>query len=416
MFPCLPIPASAPPNSSTTASANSARLARDAATKNNDKVKLLAQFCYEMNASGNYGRAMEVIREYVARYPLDVNGRKGLAHLLRVEGNLPDELQAAQQGYGEDPFDADAYGEAELALIGMNRYDSALQLEAQAERVGVAQSGNALIAGYLAGKEDVIAAQESTLQRTISETATVSPEQIKYADLYRYSLYLDNIGRTDAALELWRSAASTAGSVPEFASTQASMLAQGALNQALMQSCNQALELVDGVKDLPKGPVASFNAGMASALCGGQTYAEKVIADLKENYPQSTAVMQYYVPQLQAAGEIGVNEPEKALDPLIALEPYDQISLAPYLRGMANAALGQIPAAMIDFQTVLDHRGSALMLGSDVFPMAEMSVARANMANRDKRDSVEAYRKFLFLWRGADQNQPLIIEASTKSK
>jgi serine/threonine-protein kinase len=397
-------------------SANSAELARDAAAKNSDKVKLLAQFCYEINASGNYGRAMEVIREYVARYPLDVNGRKGLAQLLSVEGNLPDALQAAQQGYGEDPFDTDAYGEAELALIGMDRYDSALQLEAQAERVGVAQSGNALIAGYLAGKEDTVAAQESVLQREISETTTGSPAQIKYADMYRYALYLDNTGKTDAGLELWRSTASTAGSVPEFVSTQASMLAQSALNRALMENCSVALELADEVKKLPKGPIASFNAGMASALCGGQAYAETVAAELEKNYPQSTAVMQYYVPELQAAAEIGVNEPEKALDPLIALEPYDQISLAPYLRGMANAALGQMPAAIVDFQTVLDHRGSALTLGSNVFPMAEMSLARVNTANRDKRNGVEAYQKFLLLWRGADQNQPLTLEALTKSK
>jgi serine/threonine protein kinase/tetratricopeptide (TPR) repeat protein len=397
------------------AAANTAELARSAAAKTSDKVKLLAQFCYEMNASGNYGRALEVIREYVARYPLDVDGRKGLARVLRVEGNLPDALQAAQQGYGDNPFDAEIYAEAELAMIGMEHYDSALQLAVQAERVGVAKSGNPLTAGYLAGKEDVVAAQVSVVQGAITGT-TAGGAQTTYAELYHYGLYLDNTGRTEAGLELWRSAAARAGSIPEFASTQASMLAQGALDRALMESCTVALELVDEVKELPTGPAASFNAGMAAALCGEQTYAGQIIAALQQNYPQSTAVMQYYVPQLQAAAEIGVNEPEKALDPLIALEPYDQISLTPYLRGMANTALGQMPAAILDFQTVLDHRGSALTLGSNSFPMAEVSMARAHAVDRDKRDSVEAYRKFLALWREADQNQPLTVEAFAKSK
>jgi tetratricopeptide (TPR) repeat protein len=398
------------------ASANAAELARNAATKTSDKVKLLAQFCYEMNASGNYGRAMEVIREYVARYPLDVDGRKGLARVLRIEGNLPDALQAAQQGYGENPFDADTYSEAELTMIGMNRYDAALQLEAQAERVGVAKSGNALTAGYLAGKEDVVAAQVSTLQGAMTGTIVGSSAQMTYAELYRYGLYLDNTGRTEAGLELWRTTAARASSVPDFFSTQASMLAQGALDRALMESCTVALELVEEVKNLPKGPIASFNAGMAAALCGDQTYAEKVVAELQQSYPQSTAVIQYYVPQLQAAAEIGVNEPEKALDPLIAMEPYDEISLAPYLRGMANAALGQIPAAILDFQMVLGHRGSTLTLGSNAFPMAEISVARGHAVNRDKHDSVEGYQRFLMQWREADQNQPLTIEALAKSK
>jgi eukaryotic-like serine/threonine-protein kinase len=234
--------------------------------------------------------------------------------------------------------------------------------------------------------------------------------------LYRYGLYLDNTGRTEAGLELWRIAADKADEVPELASTKSSMLAQGALDRALMESCTVALELVDKLKGLPKGPDASFNAGMAAALCGDQPYAEKTIVALQQNYPQNTAVAQYYVPQLQAAAQIGVNEPEKALDSLIALGQYDQISLTPYLRGMANAALGQMPAAVLDFQTVLTHRGVALTLGSNSYPMAEIGVARAHLVNRNKAASIDAYKKFLTLWGEADQGQPLIAEALAKSK
>jgi serine/threonine-protein kinase len=210
--------------------------------------------------------------------------------------------------------------------------------------------------------------------------------------------------------------AAVAGGVPELASTQASMLAQGALDRALTESCSVALEMVDDVKSLPKGPVASFNAGMAAALCGDQEYAEKTIAALQKSYPQSTAVAQYYVPQLQAAAEIGVNEPEKALDTLIALEQYDQVSLAPYLRGMANTALGQMPAAIVDFRIAQAHRGSLSLLSGDVYPMAELGIARAHAASRDKAESVEDYRQFLALWKEADRGQPLMAEAVAKSR
>jgi serine/threonine-protein kinase len=174
--------------------------------------------------------------------------------------------------------------------------------------------------------------------------------------------------------------------------------------------------MVDDVKSLPKGPVASFNAGMAAALCGDRPYAEKTIAALQRSYPQSTAVSQYYVTQLQAAGEIGVNEPEKALDRLAALEQYDLISLTPYLRGMANAALGQMNAAISDFRIAQAHRGSSLLLSGNVYPMAELGVARAYAARRDRADSVEEYRRFLMLWKEADRGQPLLVEALAKSK
>jgi serine/threonine-protein kinase len=395
------------------ASANAAELARSAANVS-AKVKLLTQFCYEMNASGDYDRSLKTIREFVARYPRDVDGMKGLALALRVQGLLPEALQAAQRGYGEHPFDAETYAEAELAMIEMDRYDDALQLEAQAEHVGVLSHRNASIADYLAGKDAATTTRVRAMQVAGMTTAKGAP--ITYAELYQYCLYLDSIGKTGAGSELWRVTAVIAGSVPELASTQASMLAQGALDRALIESCTVALEMVDDVKRLPKGPVASFNAGMAAALCGDQPYAVKTIAALQRSYPQSTAVAQYYVPQLQAAAEIGVNEPEKALDTLIALEQYDHISLTPYLRGMANAALGQIPAAILDFQIAQAHRGSSLLLNGNVYPMAELGVARASAARRDKTDSVEAYRRFLMLWTEADRGQPLIVEALARSK
>jgi eukaryotic-like serine/threonine-protein kinase len=398
------------------ASANAAEMARAAEAKASDKVKLLAQFCYEMNASGDYGRATEIIRDYLARYPRDVEGMTGLAQVLRMRRNLQEALAAAQQGYGENPFDAETYVEAELAMIEMDRYDNALQLEAQADHVGVAPSGNTLTAGYLAGKEDVLAAQVSAMQSAFAEEATTSHASTTYAGLYRYGLYLDNSGKMEAGSELWRGAAAAAGAVPEFASTQASMLAQGALDRAMSESCAVTLEMVDEVKGLPKGPIASFHAGMAAALCGDQTYAEKVIATLQQTYPKNTAVVRYYVPQLQAAVQIGVNEPEKALDSLTGLEQFDEVPLTNYLRGVANAALGQMPAAVLDFQTVLAHRSEALMQETNVYPMAEVGMARAYAANRDKADSVAAYRDFLVSWEGADRGQALIMEALAKSK
>ena len=94
------------------ASASAAGMARNAAMNASEKVKLLAQFCYEMNASGDYDGAARTMREYAARYPRDVEGMKGLARLLRMQGNLQEALSAAQKGYSRNPFDAEMYAEA----------------------------------------------------------------------------------------------------------------------------------------------------------------------------------------------------------------------------------------------------------------------------------------------------------------
>jgi serine/threonine protein kinase/tetratricopeptide (TPR) repeat protein len=398
------------------ASASAADLARIAAVDASEQIKLSAQFCYEMNATGDYVKALEAIRLFVSLYPIDVDGMRGLATALRVQGLLPEALLAAQQGYGEHPFDGETYAEAELAMIGMDRYDNALQLQAQAARAGVRSGGNALVVGYLDGKETIVEERANAMQRAAAGTTNAGDAPVSFAELYRFGVYLDNTGRMAAGSELWRTIGTRAARLAGLESTEASMLAQGALDRALTESCTVALTMVNAVKSMPKGPVASFNAGMAAALCGDEPYAEKTIAALRQSYPKNTAVVQYYVPQLQAAAQLGINEPGKALQSLIALGQFDEISLTPYLRGMAHATLGQMPLSIQDFQTVLAHRGSAMLLGGNVYPMAALGVARADAANRDRMKSAIAYRQFLMLWAEADRGQPLMIEALAKSR
>jgi serine/threonine protein kinase/tetratricopeptide (TPR) repeat protein len=397
------------------ASANAAELAQVAAVHSNEKLKLLAQFCYEMNASGDYGQAEGTIRRYVAKYPLDVDGMKGMSRVLRLQGYLPEALLAAQQGYAQYPFDAEIYAEAELALIGMDRYGAALQLPAQAQRVGVPYDKTIWVAGYPEKTNATVVAEDTVAQGDVAKDSTPGPVPVSYEKLSNRALYLDSMGRMSEGLEVWRSAAAEASQTPELISVQASMLAQGALDRAIAENCTVSLEMVSEVRDLSKGPVASFNAGMAAALCGDQTYAQKMGATLQNSFPRNTTVTRFYVPELEAAADIGVNEPAKALKILTEPGAREQISLIPYLRGLAHAALGQMPLAIIDFQSVLAHRGLAFSTAGNVYSMAEIGLARAYAAIGDKPDSVIAYRRFLATWSDADRGRWL-SEAVARSR
>jgi serine/threonine protein kinase/tetratricopeptide (TPR) repeat protein len=378
------------------ASANAAGFARDAAVHSSEAVKLLAKFCFEMNGSGDLAQATRTIREYVLRYPLSVDGRKELALALRVQRLFPEALQAAQQGYETNPFDAEAYIEAERDLIGMDRYGSVLELESQARHVGVASRTNVLTAAYLDGREDLVAEQEQELQAAFVEPAIGNRAQVTYADLNEYGLYLDNTGKKGAALDLWRSAAAKAGDEVELSGTQAYLLARGALDHALAESCPVALAMVEEGKGLPKGPVASFNAGMAAALCGDQPYAIKTALTLQQYFPRNTAVSQDYAPELKAAAAIGINEPAKALPNLDASGQYDQTLFAAYLRGMAHTALSQTPQSILDFQAVLARRGEASMQEGDLYPMAGISVARNYKNSRAQPERAETYQSLKY--------------------
>jgi serine/threonine protein kinase/tetratricopeptide (TPR) repeat protein len=388
------------------ASSVASEQARDATADSSSRLKLLAQFCYEMNRSGDYALAERDIRQYVELYPNDVEGMVGLARVLRLEGQVEEALRSAEQAYDDDPYSAEAYGESERSLIGLNRFGDALQLEEQARKLGVRASGNVLAAAYLAGKNDVVANEVKAFEGAWPGVARVRD----------YGLYLDNTGQMAVSAALWRSAAAKAQQVAGLESSGAFLLAQGALDQALAGSCNEVTSLVAEANKLPHGLTATFNVGMAAALCGDDTDADDAIAMLKQNFPQSSMVNEYYVADLKAAKGNRAKDAARAFDALTGLDQYDVISLTPYLRGMAWAEANQAELAIGDFQVVLAHRGMAFEVGSNVYPMAEIGLARALEVNGDKAGSVEAFRRFLALWSEADRAQPMVVEAATKSR
>ena len=392
-----------------------AELGQGASVDGSDRLRLLAQFCQAMNGSGDFGHAAGILRQFKERYPRDGAGQLGMSRMLRAEGRLPEALQAAQQAYGENPYDADAYIEAEAAMIGMDRFQGARQLEEQARHIGVVRGGNILAASYLGGDASTLEREIGAVQKMGTGDGKASVGWI-YGRATQYGLYLDNQGRIAAGTTFWRSAATNAEGSPVLRSTQAYLFALGALDRALVNTCIPATGFAKQVKGLPTGQVASFNAGMASALCGDKADAERTIASLKQNFPQSTAVTGYFVADLEAAMALAAKDPRQALTALSEAAAYDQISLTPYLRGLAHLGTGEAPLAIADFQTIVDHRGATFIAGSNVYPMAQIGLARAYAAIGDKVNSTAAYRRFLELWKDSDRGLAVVTEASTKGR
>ena len=371
------------------AASDAARAALTSSEKCSERVRTLAQYEFEMNTSGDFDRATEIIHGWLNQRPHDSEALSDLARVERLEGKLTDALQHAQNAIAEDPLNLDAYIQASNALIGLDRYDAALQVEQAAQRQGLVRVGGSLIGGYLSGREDL-------LSRAIQEYTSNRPA---YRSDWAYGLYLDNTGRLSEGSTLWRANAAAADKIDNLASASAYLLAQAALDRALVGDCRNALPLAEDSDLKPQGMVTSFNSGMAQALCGSSDHAQKHIDTLRQTLPKSTDVREYLVPDIKAAIALHANDPATALEELRPVRRYDLISLTPYLRGRAHVALGQMQIGIVDFQTVLSHRGITFTVGTDVYPVAEIGVARAFAATGDLGNSAAAYRQFLQLWK-----------------
>ena len=89
--------------------------------------------------------------------------------------------------------------------------------------------------------------------------------------------------------------------------------------------------------------------------------------------------------------------------------PLDLDQFAPYLRG--QAFLGQRSGAEVaaEFQYILDHRGLAPF--SLLHPLAQLGLARAYALQGDSEKARKAYGDFFALWKDADADLPILIEA-----
>jgi len=119
------------------ASAAAARLAEQAATAASPRTMLLARYTFEVNATGDLLQADAAIRRFIALYPHDPQGALGLARLLLLQNRPAEALDAAQRGLADDPYDAELYQQAELALVLLGRAGDAQALQQKSQGLRV---------------------------------------------------------------------------------------------------------------------------------------------------------------------------------------------------------------------------------------------------------------------------------------
>jgi serine/threonine protein kinase len=387
-----------------TAAGDSAQLARAAAGGAGERTRTLAEAIYDRDATGDYAHATALLRHLVNLYPHDAEAMTLLAEMLRLQGHMAEALNDAQQATFEDPFNAFAYRQAQLALIGLDRFDAAYQAGLQAQRLDLGRPGDMLAAAALGGREDVVD----------DLIADLPVGKFEYRPDWPYGIYLDDAGRLTAGAALWRSRAEAANQNDSLRSAATYLLSQGALDRALLGDCASALAMLPGSAEGDShaaGRAALFDLGVTAALCGDRERANRSAAALRQRFPRSFEVNGYFLADIQAAEDLRDNRPAEALADLAPARAFDLISITPYLRGRAHVAQHEVAVGIVDFQTVLAHPGVTYLAGGDVYPASQIGVARAFADSGDLGNSAEAYRKFLALWANADPGNPLLIEA-----
>jgi eukaryotic-like serine/threonine-protein kinase len=84
-----------------------------------------------------------------------------------------------------------------------------------------------------------------------------------------------------------------------------------------------------------------------------------------------------------------------------------------YVRGEAYLAAHQGPAAVAEFEKILNH--PSVVMNDVLGALAHLQLGRAYVLIGDTAKAKAAYQDFLTLWKDADQDIPILKQAKTEN-
>jgi eukaryotic-like serine/threonine-protein kinase len=153
----------------------------------------------------------------------------------------------------------------------------------------------------------------------------------------------------------------------------------------------------------------------ALAEAGDAMQAEALAAKLDRLRPEDTLNQQVHLPLIRSIIGRQRGNPRKAVDLLAPVAQYEQgESQVLYYRAQAYLAAGDHANAAAEFERLIVHRG---WTGWGVFaPLAQLGLARAYSMQGDTEISRKAYNDFLTIWKDADSDIPILLQAKAEYK
>ena len=226
-------------------------------------------------------------------------------------------------------------------------------------------------------------------------------------------------GKLDQAHELTREAADLALRKDRKQSASLLLIA-GATREALAGDPARARRGDTDALVLDRGPDPLVNAAQVLGLIGDTVEAQALADEARLKVPETDTLFQAVrLSQALAAIALGRNAPEKAVEALRVAAPYERGKImVPYLRGLAQLEAGRGPEAITEFQKIIDNPGWSegpvpLHIGQ---PLARLGLARAEALAGDTARSRAVYQDFFALWKDADPDVPVLVQARTEYK
>jgi eukaryotic-like serine/threonine-protein kinase len=371
--------------------------------------KLLIEARYYDQVTGDLGKAQRAAEVCAQTYPRDWEAVAERGSLFRTLGQYDESLTAYREVLRLNPDSGLPYFNLIYNYVRLNRLDEA---RATAEEAQAKKLDSPVLHFFL---YDIAFLQNDAAgmaQQVAWSTGKPGVEDV----LMEYEAdTAAHAGRLEKAQTSSRQAVASAERADK-REKAASYEVEAALWEALYGNMAEARHRIDSTLRLSMGRDEQYGVALAHALIGDSARAPALTDDLGKRFPEDTVVQFAYLPTLNAHIALNHNDPSKAIEILQAAVPYElgrAASLYPaYVRGQAFLAARQGSEAAAEFQKILDHRG--IVLNAPIGALAHLQIGRAYAMQGDTAKAKAAYQDFLTLWKDADPDIPILIEAKAE--
>ena len=387
-----------------------------------DRERFFVDFTYDRQVTGNLEKAYQTLESWLRTYPRGEPPNDALSLLGGLSthgtGRFARAIEASLKQIAIDPDFGLAYGSLASTYFLLDRFEEAERVLQQAtERklespiLFMIQYNTAVLKGdqHQVDRTATLAKGKPTVDHTVAHA-----EALALARSGRLQLARQSSSRAmDLALqERQREAA-------------ASYQAARAVWQAVCGNAAKGKSDAVAALALSDGRDVEYTSALALALSGDSSRSQTLADDLEKRFPEDTFARFTYVPVLRALSALADGKPTDAVERLQTALPYELAVNglnfnhfylgglhSAYVRGEAFAAARRYPEAVAEFQKLLDHRG---IVGADpIGALAHLQLGRAFILSGDKVKAKAAYQEFLTLWKDADPDTPILLQAKTE--
>jgi len=380
-----------------------------------DREKFFIAATYETQVTGDLEKALETCELWLQTYPREKNAHGILgAFVYPTLGQYEKGVDVAKQLVELDPDFPIGYLQAAFNSQFAGRVEEAEQILQQA------QQRKLEIPELLIQRYDVAFLKDDRAwmdrEAALGEKETGAQDMIadRQAFVGAYSGQLNNA-------KSLAQRASDLNAQPDQRGRKALIEIGPALWDAFFGNTSAAKKRALEAANLSQDRDVEYGAAFALALAGESERSQMLAKDLDMRFPEDSAVQYLYVPPIRALDALNAGAPSKALDLLRASVPYDRglpPSVAPffigpfyttYVRGLAYLSAHRGPDAAGEFQKIIDAR--TIVVSDPIGALAHLQLGRALVVSADKMKAKIAYQQFLTLWKDADPDIPLFIQA-----